>query len=76
MLHTCTPSSNRDELFPGTDIKGGIAVTHRDDSREVDPIGTFTKYPELNSILHKVWNREAGEFTLGFGLGRSIRAGS
>jgi Eco57I restriction-modification methylase len=45
---------NSDELFPGTDIKGGIAVTYWDDSREVDPIGTFTKYPELNSILHKV----------------------
>jgi hypothetical protein len=45
---------NSDELFPGTDIKGGIAVTYRDDSRMVDPIGTFTKYPELNTILHKV----------------------
>ena len=45
---------NSDELFPGTDIKGGIVVTYRDDSREFDPIGTFTKYPELNSILHKV----------------------
>lgn len=45
---------NSDELFPGTDIKGGIAVTYRDDSREVDPVGTFTKYPELNSVLHKV----------------------
>ncbi|MDD9206301.1 Eco57I restriction-modification methylase domain-containing protein, partial [Georgenia sp. 10Sc9-8] len=45
---------NSDELFPGTDIKGGIAVTYRDDSREVDPIGIFTSYPELNSILHKV----------------------
>ncbi|MCH8984350.1 MAG: Eco57I restriction-modification methylase domain-containing protein [Acidobacteria bacterium] len=46
--------SNSDVLFPGTDIKGGIAVTYRDDSREVEPIGIFTQYPELNSILHKV----------------------
>lgn len=45
---------NSDELFPGTDIKGGIAITYRNDASEVDPIGTFTKYPELNSILHKV----------------------
>lgn len=45
---------NSDELFPGTDIKGGIAVTYRDDAREVDPIVTFTRYPELNTILHKV----------------------
>jgi hypothetical protein len=45
---------NSDELFPGTDIKGGIAVTYRDDSRNVDPIGIFTSSRELNSILHKV----------------------
>jgi hypothetical protein len=45
---------NSDELFPGTDIKGGIAVTYRDEARGGEPIGTFTKYPELNTILHKV----------------------
>lgn len=45
---------NSDELFPGTDIKGGIAVTYWDNSRKVDPIGIFTQYPELNKILHKV----------------------
>jgi hypothetical protein len=45
---------NSDELFPGTDIKGGIAVTYRDSGREGEPIGTFTHYPELNTILHKV----------------------
>lgn len=43
-----------DELFPGTDIKGGIAVTYRDVDVAGEPIGTFTKYPELNDILHKV----------------------
>ena len=46
--------ANSDDLFSGTDIKGGIAVTYRDDSREVDPIGIFTKYPELNTILLKI----------------------
>lgn len=45
------PSSGN--LFPGTDIKGGIAVTYRDETRSGEPIGTFTKYPELNGILHK-----------------------
>lgn len=45
---------NSDELFPGTDIKGGIAVTYRDEDADGEPIGTFTKYPELNEILHKV----------------------
>jgi len=45
---------NSDELFPGTDIKGGIAVTYRNEDYDGEPIGTFTKYPELNTILHKV----------------------
>ncbi|QOK24190.1 Eco57I restriction-modification methylase domain-containing protein [Janibacter indicus] len=45
---------NSAQLFPGTDIKGGIAVTSWDESREGDPITTFTSYPELNAILHKV----------------------
>lgn len=45
---------NSDELFPGTDIKGGIAVTYRDEDREHDPIGIFAKYPELDSILLRV----------------------
>lgn len=45
---------NSDELFPGTDIKGGIAVTYRDEDLDGEPIGTFAKYPELNQILHKV----------------------
>lgn len=42
------------ELFPGTDIKGGIAVTYRDAERAGEPIETFTKSPQLNGILHKV----------------------
>jgi hypothetical protein len=46
------PNSN--DLFPGTDIKGGIAVTYRDGDRVGEPIETFTKFPELNDILHKV----------------------
>jgi Eco57I restriction-modification methylase len=45
---------NSDDLFPGTIINGGIAVTYRDSGREGEPIGTFTHYPELNTIVHKV----------------------
>ncbi len=52
--------SNSDELFPGTDIKGGIAVTYWDKDREGEAIGTFTKYPELNDILHKVVADDGG----------------
>lgn len=45
---------NSAELFPGTFINGGIVVTVRDEAVEGEPIGTFTSFPELNSILHKV----------------------
>lgn len=46
--------SNSNELFPGTDIKGGVAVTFWDEDRDGQPIGTFTKFPALNTILNKV----------------------
>lgn len=45
---------NSDDLFPGTDIKGGIAVTYRDATKTGQPIEVFTKHPEINNILHKV----------------------
>lgn len=54
------PSSGK--LFPGTDIKGGIAVTYWDADRVGEPIETFTKYPELNDILQKV--NESGAASL------------
>lgn len=49
---------NSSELFPGTKIRAGIAVTYRDANQAGAPIETFTAYDELNSILHKV--RESG----------------
>jgi hypothetical protein len=54
--HLTVPIYVRDssELFPGTRIRAGIAVTYRDGSRVGVPIGTFTAHPELNTILHKV----------------------
>ena len=41
-------------VFSNTDIKGGVVITYHDTEQEFEPIGTFTKYEELNSILHKV----------------------
>lgn len=41
-------------IFPHTDIKGGIAITIRDENRVLGPIGTFTLYDQLNSIVKKV----------------------
>ena len=42
------------KVFPETGAKGGIAITYRDENQTFGQIGTFTAYPELNSILHKV----------------------
>lgn len=42
------------DVFPGTDIKGGVAITYYDNSNEFDPIGIFTPFEELNHIYKKV----------------------
>ena len=42
------------EVFANTDIKGGVAVTYRDVTKEFGAIVTFSAFQELNSILHKV----------------------
>lgn len=51
------------ELFPGTDIKGGIVVTYRDATAVIGPIGTFlgAMAKSMSGILTKVesTNRES-----------------
>ena len=42
-----------DEVFPNTDIKGGVAVTLRDVRADFGAISIFTAYNELNSIVKK-----------------------
>ncbi|MDN6899861.1 Eco57I restriction-modification methylase domain-containing protein [Oenococcus sicerae] len=42
------------KIFPHTDIKGGVAITFRDENQNFGSIGTFTPFPELRSILGKV----------------------
>lgn len=41
-------------IFPNTDIKGGVVVTYRNAREKLGPIEVFTAFDELNSILHKV----------------------
>ena len=41
-------------IFPNTDIKGGVAISYRDENKNYGPIGFFTPYPEVKSILNKV----------------------
>ena len=43
-----------DKVFVNTDIKGGVIISIRNPGVEYGAIGTFTKFPELNSILKKV----------------------
>lgn len=64
---------NSDNLFPGTDIKGGIAVTYRDEDRNYEPIGTFTKSPMLNEILLKVPLANTGSIASVITSSRSYR---
>lgn len=44
------------KVFSNTDIKGGVSITYHDDSKRFEPIKVFNKYPEMNTILHKVIN--------------------
>ena len=46
--------ANSNRVFSNTEIKGGVAVTYHDKTRDFGAIGTFTPYPELNGILRKV----------------------
>lgn len=64
---------NSDDLFPGTEIMGGIAITYRDAEREGEAIGTFAKYPELNTILHKVQGAHEESIDLSITSARDYR---
>ena len=46
------PDSSK--VFRNTNITGGVAVTYFDKEKNFGAIDTFTPFPELNSILHKV----------------------
>lgn len=46
--------SDASKIFSNTDIKGGVAITYRDNSKNYGPIEIYTTYPEMNSILKKI----------------------
>lgn len=54
--------SDSKKIFPGADIKGGIAVTFRDSTHVGVPIGTFSQASSLLSVVAKV--ADAGEESL------------
>jgi len=41
------------KVFSNTDIKGGIAISYTDATKNFGAIGTFTAFPELNGIVQK-----------------------
>ena len=51
-----------DQVFPNTDIKGGVAITLFDRNKRFNPISVFSPYPELLSILKKVKTIEGDDF--------------
>jgi len=51
------------KVFTNTEIKGGVAITIRDESRKYGAIQVFTSHPELNIIVKKVMQKhESGEY--------------
>ena len=48
--------SDSTKMFPRASIKGGVAITYHDTTKEFEPVGVFTPFDELNSILRKVKN--------------------
>lgn len=41
------------DVFPNTDIKGGVVITLWDKNKDFGAIETFVEFPELQSIMHK-----------------------
>lgn len=46
------------KIFSNTDIKGGVAITYHDKSKEYVPIGIFVEFKEMNSILKRVLSKK------------------
>ncbi len=44
------------KIFSNTDIKGGIAISYRDGTRDFGAIDVFTPFEQMNQILKKVKN--------------------
>ncbi|MFC0265028.1 Eco57I restriction-modification methylase domain-containing protein [Alloscardovia macacae] len=59
------------QIFPNTDIKGGIAISYRDSLNEGKPIKVFVPFRELTSIVDKVVP-STSEFLDNIVLGRGV----
>lgn len=50
------------DVFPTVDIKGGVAIGLRNANKEFGAIGFFSDYPELKSIMAKVFTNHSFQF--------------
>lgn len=50
------------DVFPTVDIKGGVAIGLRNANKEFGAIGFFSDYPELKSIMAKVFAHPSFQF--------------
>lgn len=50
--------SKSTDVFPTVDIKGGVVISYRDADKDFGTIGFFSSYPELKSILLKVYSHK------------------
>jgi len=50
-FHVLKYEPDSKKFFRNVDIKGGVAITIRDETKNYGAIKTFSAYPELNSIL-------------------------
>lgn len=60
--------SDSSKVFSNTEIKGGVAISLRCSYKNFGPIGIFTEYEELNTILQKVLpscNKNISEIAVG-----------
>ena len=53
-LKVCAYFAKSSTVFPNTDIKGGVAITYRDTTKNFGAIEIYSVYPELNSIKQKI----------------------
>ena len=53
-IHVVYYTPNCEDIFPKVDIKGGIVITMYNSRQTSGPIGTFSIYPEISSIIHKL----------------------
>ena len=56
-LKTLWYEENGKNIFPNQDIKAGVVCTYHNTKIDFGAIEIFTKYPELNTIIHKVKNK-------------------